>query len=102
MKLIYTHENRFIVANAKNILESHGIELVVRNEYTAGAMGEVSPFDTWLELWLTDDSDYERAGDILKNALSDSSAPGWTCDRCHEENGAAFELCWHCGREKQE
>ena len=41
--------------------------------------------------------DYERACAILDTALSDVSAPGWTCTGCSEENDASFELCWHCG-----
>jgi hypothetical protein len=102
MKLVYTNENRFIAGNAKNILESHGIELVLKNEFAAGAVGEVSAFDAWLELWVRNDSDYDKACMILESALSKKGAKGWICKQCREENDASFEFCWHCHRERPE
>jgi hypothetical protein len=65
MKMIYTHENRFFVANAKNILEAN-------------------------------DSEYDRACDVINNALSKEGDAEWVCSACHEKNDASFELCWNC------
>ncbi len=96
MKKVYTSENRFLVANARNILESHGVECALRNEYASSALGEISPIDTWVELWVVNESDYARACAILDSALSETTAPEWTCDRCGEVNDASFELCWQC------
>ena len=56
MKLVYTNENRMIVGNAKNILEGHGIETILKNEYAQGAVGEISAFDAWPELWVLNDT----------------------------------------------
>jgi hypothetical protein len=95
--MVYTNCNRFIVANARNILESHGFKLFVKNEHASSAMGEVSPFDTWLELWVVNDRDYERACRVLENSLSDKAATAWVCKKCDEENDASFEFCWRCG-----
>lgn len=97
MKQVYTSENRFLVANARNILEAEGIEVTVRNEHASSAMGELSPLDTWMELWVINECDYERACNILDTSLSQSSAPEWTCSNCGESNDASFELCWQCG-----
>lgn len=97
MKKVYTNENRFLVGNARNILEVDGIEVTLRNEHASSAMGELSPIDTWMELWVVHDRDYDRACTILDNALSDASAPAWTCGGCGEANDASFELCWQCG-----
>lgn len=102
MKKVYTSENRFLVSNARNILEAAGIEVTLRNEYAGSAMGELSPIDTWMELWVVRERDYERACVILDEALSDSTAPPWTCASCGEVNDAAFELCWQCAAEAPE
>jgi hypothetical protein len=96
MKMVFTADNRFIVANAKNILESHAMNVVLRNEYASSAIGEVSPFDTWLEVWVINDSDYDAACQILDSSLSKEGAPSWVCTNCQEENDASFEMCWHC------
>lgn len=97
MRMVFSNENRFIVANAKNILEAHGFTLFINNEHAAGVVGELSAFDAWLELWVVNDADYDRACEVLKRALSDRNASSWQCEHCHEENDASFELCWHCG-----
>ena len=96
MKLIYTNENRMLVGNAQNILEAHGIEVFLKNEFAQSGIGETSPIDTWPELWLVDDDSYAQALAILENSLSDADAPDWTCQACGESNDASFEICWQC------
>lgn len=96
MKLVYTNENRLIAGNARNILENHGISVVVKNEFASSASGEVSAFDTWPEIWVFDDSDYERAVKIIESSLSNDDAPEWECVKCSEKNDASFEFCWNC------
>jgi hypothetical protein len=100
MKLIYTHENRFLVNNARNLVERAGIAVVLRNEYAVGGAGDLSPFDTWLELWIEHDSDYVRALQVLQDANGSDDATPWTCSNCHELNAAAFDFCWYCQAEK--
>lgn len=98
MKKIYTHENRFIVWNAKNILENEGIDCVVQNEYASSGIGDLSPFETWPELWVLDDNEAERAADIIDDAFNARQRRrAWRCPKCHEINGPAFEICWKCG-----
>lgn len=96
MKKIYTHENRFLVYNAKNLVEAEGIKVVLKNEYTGGGLGEIAVFDTWPELWVVRDEDYEAACTVIATALSASEAPEWRCPQCGESNDAAFEFCWRC------
>ena len=100
MRMVYTNSNRFIVGNARNILEAQGFELFLKNEHASSAVGEISPFGTWLELWVVNDSDYDRACSALDNALSSESAPPWICTGCNEKNDMSFELCWNCGQER--
>ncbi len=101
MKLIYTNENRFIVNNIKNIIQNAGIELFIKNEYISGAAGDLSPFDTWLELWVTQDSDYDKAIKLISSINHTNTSHDWFCTQCHEKNDASFEFCWQCLNEKQ-
>lgn len=98
MRKVYTHENRFLVANARNLLEAASIAVVVKNEFASGGLGELAPLDTWMELWVQDDKDYEQACSIIANALSEENKTPWECANCSEVNDAAFELCWKCGQ----
>lgn len=96
MKLAYQNENRFLVSNAENILRDAGIPVTLRNEYASGAMGELSPLDTWMQVWVINDSDLERAKELLESIEQSATGEDWLCPNCHEINGAAFEYCWKC------
>lgn len=98
MKRIFTHENRMIVFNMKNLLQAEGITTVVVNEFAAGGAGDLPTFDTWPELWLEDDSNFEQAQTILQDITQDSVGQAWFCRGCQEKNDATFRICWNCGR----
>lgn len=100
MKMVYTHENRFFVSNAKNILEAKDIPVLLKNEYAAGAAGDLSPFDTWMELWVYHDEDYEKAIQLIETAFNKNTEPDWVCTQCKETNVASFELCWQCQQDR--
>ena len=100
MKLVYTNENRLIVGNARNLLVTAGIEVLLKNEFAAGGAGDIPVFEAWMEVWVVDDGDYERACELVAGALSDEASPGWRCGQCGEDNDASFELCWQCGAEQ--
>lgn len=100
MKLIYTDENRFLVSNARNILQNENIEVVLKNEFIGGAAGDLSPFDTWQELWV-EDADYSKAEKLLLSLSENNTATEWTCTACGEVNGASFEFCWNCQKERR-
>jgi hypothetical protein len=100
MKLVFTQENRFLVNNARNIVESAGIKTVLRNEYASGAAGDLSPFDAWLELWVVNDADYPEAMKIIETMSSANNAEEWTCARCGEKNDSSFDVCWQCQSER--
>ncbi len=99
MKRVYTHENRMLVSNARNLVENAGIETVLRNEYAGGGVGELSPWDTWVELWVVNDADYDAALDLVAQARGPENAAQWRCPQCHELNDGAFEVCWNCQSE---
>jgi len=99
MKKVFTHENKMIVENAKNLIEMEGMQTFLKNEFSSGAMGELSPMDTWPEVWVFDDADFDKASTIVKPLLENTSGPGWVCAHCSEENNSSFETCWNCQHE---
>jgi hypothetical protein len=100
VKLVYTHPTNIMVAQARSALEHAGIRCVLRNEYAAGAMGELAPIDVWPELWLLRDRDYDRARLLLEHAEKEVQEADWHCSHCGSVSPATFDLCWHCAGER--
>ena len=96
MKRIFTHENRLIVFNLKNLLSEQGIPCIVKNEFSGGAVGDLAPFETWPELWVLNDSDFERAEDLIQQ-LQQEDEREVKCPHCGEMSAAQFRICWNCG-----
>ncbi|MGQ9425453.1 putative signal transducing protein [Gilvimarinus sp. F26214L] len=99
MKLLYTHPNRLLVENARNIVENAGIQTELRNEFAGGAIGELAPIEAWPEIWVRDSS-FEAARKLIEFAYSDNRSSDWTCPGCGEQNTASFEHCWKCQHER--
>jgi len=96
MKMVYSHENLFFVSNVKNLIEAQAIDTFLKNEFAQGAIGEISAFDSWPEIWVVNDSDFDRAVDIVKSSHSSSNMVDWICNNCCETNDPSFEICWNC------
>jgi hypothetical protein len=101
MKMVYTNENHFLANNAKNILEAIGIATFLKNEFSQGAVGEISAFDCWPEVWVIDDNDFEKAKTAIADADKPRSMHDWICNHCLEKNDASFEICWQCLEEAE-
>ncbi|MBI4528614.1 MAG: DUF2007 domain-containing protein [Deltaproteobacteria bacterium] len=99
MKRIYSAQDTLMLAHLHNILRSHGIECLVRNEHLAAAAGEIPPIECWLELWILDDTRMNEASALLRRALAPIRAveKPWQCAGCDEEIGGQFTQCWKCG-----
>ena len=95
MKLIYTNENYFLVHNIKNIVENANISTILKNEYTSSGAGELAPNETWLELWVINENDYNNAMLAITSAFH-THKKAWVCKNCLEKNDPAFEFCWQC------
>ena len=102
MKLVYTNENRFFVNNVKNILENAGIKVLLKNEFTSSVIGEVSPTDGWLELWVANGMEHKTAKKIIQDRFSQQESVDWQCSHCSEKNDASFDFCWQCQTEKNQ
>ena len=94
MKLIYTHDNRLLVENAKNLLLNAGINPTVKNEYAAGGAGDLAPSETWLELWVDEQSVQQAM--LALAPLHEQCDGTWHCAHCGEQNAGNFEVCWQC------
>jgi len=98
MKNVYSAPHLFMVHHCKNILSSHGIESIVKNEYLAGGAGELPPTECWPVLCV-DERDAERAEAIIQQALTEQprDKSSWRCPQCGELIEPQFEWCWNCG-----
>ena len=96
MKRVFRAASLLQVAHARNLLISAGIDSELRNQYLAGALGDLPMLETWPQLWVEDA--LEAA--VLRTLASASAAPRgspWTCPQCGEELEAQFTSCWRCG-----
>lgn len=101
MQRVYTAENLFDAQLVRDRLAHDGITATVHGTLLAGAVGEL-PADTRPSVWIEDDDQYERARQLVTDfEQNPPQGPAWTCPACHEENGPAFETCWHCGTPPQ-
>jgi hypothetical protein len=93
MKLVYTNENNMLVNLAKNILENEGMEVALKNEHGSTGM---HPQFMFLELWVKNDADEEKAKSLIAEIENRPDAEEWECVKCQEKNDASFEICWNC------
>ena len=98
MKRVFSHPNSIVVGGMASLLGQARIETEIRNDILGGASGEIAPGETWVELWVTDESQAEAAALLIKQTLEQPEGEEWVCRECQESNPATFELCWHCGQ----
>ena len=97
MKKLTSAETLVLINHYKNLLESEGIPTEVRNQHLGSIMGEVPFFETWPQLWVINDLDYDRALQLIEAADEESPADAWRCGKCGETNEGQFGACWKCG-----
>ena len=84
----------------RGFLASHGIAAEVRGEFLTSGWGEL-PVDV-CALWLSEERDYERASELIREFFSGAAArrhgaESWTCGSCGEALEGQFTQCWRCG-----
>lgn len=97
MKLVYSHPNSMMVGSIAGLLAQAGIETQIRNEILGGAAGEISPNETWVELWVVDPTRVDQALAMISSLSEQSEGENWICKNCQEKVPATFEVCWQCG-----
>lgn len=98
MKRVYRAASLIQVAHARNMLITAGIQCELRNQYLAGAMGDLPMMETWPQLYV-DDGDEQFALSVLARAAAAPSGVAWVCADCGEKLEPQFTQCWRCGRE---
>ena len=104
MRKVYTSDNSAIIGHARQVLENHAIACVVRNDFLLGGAGELPVNETWPELWVIDDRDFDRARTLVDEivAAAQECGPAWRCASCGEQVEGQFTDCWSCGASRPE
>jgi hypothetical protein len=98
MKKLTTAPSTITIHHYRNLLEAEGIPCEIRNEHLGSVFGEIPFQDTWPQLWVINDLDYDRAKQLVTgDALDESPGQNWRCRKCGEENEGQFAACWKCG-----
>ncbi|GAB3280713.1 DUF2007 domain-containing protein [Parahaliea aestuarii] len=97
MSAIFSHPQLVVVHQIASLLQQSGIATELRNEYAAGAAGELSPIDAWPQLWLRDSRQADWAREVIRQFQHAEPGPDWHCPACNNTSPDTFETCWHCG-----
>ena len=96
MKRVFRAASLVQVAHARNVLLMAGIQSELRNQYLAGALGDLPMLETWPQLFV-DDADETAALRALARADAEPRGASWTCETCGEVLEPQFTSCWRCG-----
>jgi hypothetical protein len=102
MKHVFVSQNLFEVEMRKEWLEQAGIRCMIKNQRISGLAGEIPFTETFPELWVIQNEDYDQARRVLEEGLVllPSDKDTWTCAGCGERHESQFGTCWKCGLEK--
>ena len=97
MEIILTTPDPLRAGFVRAALESRGLRIAVRNEFLAGALGELPAQECWIEICVADED-----AALARRILAELSAPGrarsvWRCPGCDELIEPQFTQCWACG-----
>jgi hypothetical protein len=96
MKRVFRAASLWQVAHARNVLIMAGIDSEMRNQYLAGALGDLPMFETWPQLWVEDALESAALRALAVAAKAPSGEP-WICAQCGEQLEPQFTTCWRCG-----
>jgi len=96
MKRVFRAASLIQVAHARNVLLTAGIQSELRNQYLAGALGDLPMLESWPQLFV-DDGDESAALTALARAGAAPTGTPWTCEKCGEHSEPQFTHCWRCG-----
>jgi Putative prokaryotic signal transducing protein len=86
------------VGQMQSLLEAHGIETFIRNQYGSSVMGEVPFVEVVPQLFVLEERDLAQALELLKLDLPSAAEGGdWVCQECGVDVDANFNRCWKCG-----
>jgi Putative prokaryotic signal transducing protein len=100
MKRVFRAASLIQVAHARNVLLTAGIQSELRNQYLAGALGDLPMLETWPQLFVADDDESAALRALARAAAAPTGKP-WTCPQCGEHLEPQFTNCWRCGASAQ-
>jgi hypothetical protein len=102
MQRILSSPNLVEITQLKGVLESARIPCFVKNEVSAGLMGEVPLTECTPELWIEDDKQLAEALQMKTDWQAAAKVDGsnWVCSACGETSEPQFTSCWKCGAAK--
>ena len=83
MKKLTSAETIVTITHYQNLLAAEGIKTEVRNQHLGSIMGEVPFFETWPQLWVVNDLDFDRAEQLIKAADAEAPSEPWTVSYTH-------------------
>jgi hypothetical protein len=102
VKKVATASTVLMINHYRNILVAEGIPCQIRNDQLNQILGEMPFTEVWPELWVENDLDFDRAKQLLDEAIiQESPERSWRCKKCGEENEGQFAACWNCGSRVQ-
>ncbi len=84
------------VGQMQSLLESHGIETFLKNEFGSSVVGELPFVEVIPQLFVLHRKDLERAQELLAQESPPPAAKNWTCPQCGNEVEGNFSTCWNC------
>lgn len=104
MRKVYSCSSLIELSPFKFSLEAEGIKYLIKNEFSQGAVGELPPTESWPQIWVINDQDFDKAEQLCIEVESkqQESTSEWFCRNCDEINASSFEYCWQCQTLKPE
>jgi len=96
MKRLTSAPNLALATLWADLLSHAGVPTTVQRQYASSIAGEVPPDQTLPEIWVQDETQLERARQLL-HELRHPRPRRWTCPACNELVEGPFEQCWNCG-----
>jgi Putative prokaryotic signal transducing protein len=96
MKRLESAPNLALATLWADLLCQAGIEARVQRAYTSSLAGEIPPDQCLPEIWVLDDGQHRRAGELLADWRRPREQR-WSCPDCQELIEGPFAQCWRCG-----
>jgi len=96
---VFRHSNVLLVSHVRNVIESAGLSVALRNMALAGGAGELPPDQCEAEVWVPV-AEKVSAEALVREALDGPVVmrPSWRCHGCGEQLEGVFDHCWQCGQ----
>jgi hypothetical protein len=99
MKTIYSAPNLSLVSIIQNVLDQHGVNCWIKNEFLSAGIGDLPPIECWPQVCVNDEV-FLEAKNIVEDALAEKTMSAWKCSSCGEELEGQFTECWKCGESR--